>query len=380
MKKRELLKASLAVAAAMVVMTGCGNSDTAATTAGAAETTVASEETTVASEETTGGSEETSDYEPKSAEELVDEAKIVLGDYKELPRTITKTEITEDTVANELAYLALMYLPEITDRPAQLGDVANIDYTGYDGDVAFDGGTATGYDLELGSNTFIDGFEDGIVGMNIGEERDLNLKFPEEYHSEDLAGKEVVFHVKLNKLTNEEDAIVDDALAKRILGDENATLEQLSEDVKADLELQAEYDYYVNAGAEVLTQLVAISEITVDPDAAEQMHYQMTSTYKAQAEMYGFAYEDFLSYFLGMTPEELEMYAESIVKQEMVLNELIAKENLSATDEQKDMIAQMNGFADAKSLLEQIDAEAAESAFNMGAANYFLLENSVLAE
>lgn len=364
MKKNSLVKAGLAMAAAVVVMTGCGNS----------ETTTKAETATAAAAETTTA------FETKSAEELVDEAKIVLGEYTDLTRTITKTEITEDYLQRELEYLAGMYPIPVTGRPAQLGDVANIDYTGYDGDVAFEGGTASGHDLELGSGSFIDGFEDGIVGMEIGEERDLNLKFPEQYHSAELAGKEVVFKVKLNSLASAENSKVDDELAKRVMEDENATLELLKADVKKDLELQAEYDYYVNAGAEVLANLVAVSEITVDPDAVEQMFYQMETTYQAQAKMYGFTYEDFLSYFLGMTPEELELYAESIVKQEMVLKELIAKENLSATDEQKDMIARMNGFADAKALLEQIDAEAAENVFSMGAANYFLLENSVEAE
>ena len=364
MKKHNLVKSGLAMAAAVVVMTGCGNGE-AATTA-ATDTTAAAEETTA--------------YETKSAEELVDEAKIVLGDYSGLTRTVVKSEITESSVQSELEYLASLYPAAVTGRPAQLGDVANIDYTGYDGDVAFEGGTAAGYDLELGSGSFIDGFEDGIVGMEIGEERDLNLKFPDEYHSADLAGKEVVFKVKLNSLASAENSKVDDDLAKRVLEDDSATLAMLKEEVQKDLELQAEYDYYVNAGAEVLANLVAVSEITVDPDAAEQMFHQMTTTYQAQATMYGFAYEDFLSYFLGMTPDDLEMYAESIVKQEMVLNELVAKENLSATDEQKDMIAQMNGFADAEALLAQIDADAAENVFNMGAANYYLLENSIVVE
>lgn len=364
MKKHNLVKSGLAMAAAVVVMTGCGNGE-AATTA-ATDTTAAAEETTA--------------YETKSAEELVDEAKIVLGDYSGLTRTVVKSEITESSVQSELEYLASLYPAAVTGRPAQLGDVANIDYTGYDGDVAFEGGTAAGYDLELGSGSFIDGFEDGIVGMEIGEERDLNLKFPDEYHSADLAGKEVVFKVKLNSLASAENSKVDDDLAKRVLEDDSATLAMLKEEVQKDLELQAEYDYYVNAGAEVLANLVAVSEITVDPDAAEQMFHQMTTTYQAQATMYGFAYEDFLSYFLGMTPDDLEMYAESIVKQEMVLNELVAKENLSATDEQKNMIAQMNGFADAEALLAQIDADAAENVFNMGAANYYLLENSIVVE
>lgn len=360
MKKNSLVKAGLALAAAMVVMTGCGKS----------------ENTPAATTATT----EAAAYETKSAEELTDEAKIVLGDYSNLTRTVVKTEITEDYLQSELEYLADLYPIQITDRPAQLGDTANIDYVGYDGDVAFEGGTASGHDLLLGSGQFIDGFEDGIVGMEIGEERDLNLKFPEQYHSAELAGKEVVFHVKLNNLVDVENSKVDDALAKRVMGDESATLEVLKAEVQRDLELQAEYDFYVNAGAEVLMQLVANSEITVDPDAAEQMLNQMTATYQAQAEMYGFAYEDFLSYFLGMTPEDLESYATEVVKQEMALNALIEKENLSATDEQKDLVAQMNGFENAAALLEQIDEAIAQNAFNMGAANYFLLENSIVVE
>ena len=85
-------------------------------------------------------------------------------------------------------------------RPAAEGDTANIDYSGTKDGVAFDGGTAEGYDLKLGSGTFIDGFEDGVIGMNVGDEKDLNLKFPDNYGSADLAGQEVVFHVKLNQL------------------------------------------------------------------------------------------------------------------------------------------------------------------------------------
>ncbi len=365
--KKDLMKAGLALAAAVVVMTGCGNNTTETTAATAAgETTVAEEETTA--------------FESKSAEELVDEASIVLGEYMGLSRTVEKEEITDEYVEEELAYLATLYPVEVTGRAAKLGDVANIDYTGYDGDVAFEGGTAAGYDLELGSGSFIDGFEDGIVGMNIGDEKDLNLKFPDEYHSEDLAGKEVVFKVKLNKLSSAEDSKVDDDLAKRVLEDESATLDTLREEVRADLEQQADYDFYVNAGAELLQQIVENSEITADPDAVEQMHYEMKSTYEYQAAMYGLELEDFLSYFLGMTSEDLETYADFIVKQEMVLEAIIEKEGIAATDEQKDRIAKLNGYEDAATLLEVIDEETADRAFNIGAANFFLLENSVVAE
>ena len=162
MKKNMIIKTGLALAAVMVVMTGCGNKENAE----AAATTAAKEETTA--------------FETKSAEELVDEASIKLGEYKGLTRTIEKTEITEEYVQNELEYLASLYPVEVTGRPAKLGDTANIDYVGYDNGVAFEGGTAQGHNLKLGSGSFIDGFEDGIVGMEIGEDRDLNLKFPEQ--------------------------------------------------------------------------------------------------------------------------------------------------------------------------------------------------------
>lgn len=367
MKKRNLVKTGLALAAAMVVMTGCGN-NTAETTA--AETTAA--ETTAA--------EETTARETKSAEELEDEASISLAEYKGLARTIEKKEITDADVEAELEYLTSLYPAEVTGRPAQLGDVANIDYVGYDGDEAFEGGTASGYDLELGGGKFIDGFEDGIVGMNIGEERDLNLKFPEEYHSEDLAGKEVVFHVTLNSLSNADETEVDDALAKRILNDETATLEILRANVYEDLVLEAESNYYMNAGAELLTYLLENSEITVDPDAAEEQRYTMEQTYKAQAEMYGLEYEDFLNYFFGMTPEDMESYASEILKQEMVIDEIVRLENLKITDEQKELLAKMNGFTDAAEMIELYGEEGCERVFNIAAANYFLLDNSVLTE
>lgn len=360
MKKRDLVKAGLALAAAMVVVTGCGSEKEATATTAAVEETTA--------------------RETKSAEELVDEASIKLGDYKGLVRTVEKVEITDDYVASELEYLASIYPVEVTGRPAKLGDVANIDYVGYDGDVAFEGGTASGYDLTLGSGSFIEGFEDGIVGMEIGEERDLNLKFPDEYHSEDLAGKEVVFHVTLNSLANAEDSKVDDALAKRVMGDEAATLEMLREDVRSDLFIQAESEYYMNAGSELMNQLIENSEITVDPDAVEDTHNQMVETYKAQAEMFGFEYEEFLSFFLGMTPESLEEYAGEVVKQEMVLDEVVRLENLEITEEQKELMALMNGFEDAAHMLEQLGEESCNNVFSIGAANFYLLENSVLAE
>lgn len=357
MKKHNIVKAGLALAAAMVVMTGCGKD--------------AKTETTAATETV---------RETKSAEELTDEASIKLGEYKGLPITVTKAEVTEEDIDAELAYLASIHPEEVAGRPAKLGDVANIDYVGYKDGVAFSGGTADGYDLKLGSNSFIPGFEDGVVGMEIGEERDLNLTFPEQYHSEELAGADVVFHVTLNKLSSAEATKIDDALAKKVLGDDKATLELLKEDISDKLALQAETNYYMTGGAELLEQIIASSEITIDPDALEQMMYEMETSYKAQAEMFGFEYEEFLTYFYGMDASQMESYATEILKQEMIMNEIVRLENLTPTQEQKDLLAKMNGFVDAADMIAKIGEDGSSNVFGVAAANFFLLDNSVFVE
>lgn len=368
---KKMLKAGLAVAAAMAVMTGCGSETANETTA--VETTAAAE---AAGETTAAAAEEIEIPETKSVEEQQDEAEIVLGDYSELTRSIEKVLITDDYLAREMEYLRSLYPAEVTGRPAKLGDVANIDYAGYDEGVAFEGGTAEGYDLTLGSNSFIDGFEDGIVGMEIGEERDLNLTFPEQYHSEELAGKEVVFHVTLNGLSNAEETVLDDALAKRISGDDTMTLEKLEEEVRRDLEYQAEYEYYVNGGGEVLSQLVQNCEVTVDPDAVDAKYAEMVETYQAYAQMYGVTVTEYLNYFVGLSIDDIAVYAEELVKQEMVLTALIEEENLNANDEQKEVIAMLNGFESAEEMEAQVPAEIYEEAYKIGAANFFLLDNA----
>ena len=353
MKKNRIVKAALVLAAAMVFMTGCGNSKKA-------ETTV---ETTAA----------------KSAEELVDEASIKIGQYKGLSISMEKAEVTEAEIEDELAYMASLYPVQVTGRPAKLGDVANIDYAGYKDGVAFSGGTAEGYNLTLGSGQFIAGFEDGVVGMEIGEERDLNLTFPEAYHSEELAGADVVFHVTLNSLSSADEVAIDDALAKQVMGDDEATLELLKEDIRKDKMIQAEAEYYSYGGAELISQIVANSEITVDPDAVEQMYNEMFTSYTAQAEMFGFTLEELLSYFYQMTMEQFEAYAEEIVKQEMIMGEIVRLENLQITDEQKQLMAQMKGFADADAMLEALGEESCENVYKIGVANFFLLDNAVYA-
>ena len=353
---KKWMKTGLIAAAAVMAVSGCSSSG---------------EETTPETEETTA--------ETVSEAELTDEASITLGNYKGLELTASRTAVTDEDIDAQLETLRLQYPAVVEGRAAKEGDVANIDYEGTKDGVAFDGGTASGYDLTLGSGAFIEGFEDGVIGMMPGEEKDLNLTFPEDYLSEDLAGQDVVFHVTLNELKSSEGTEVDDALAQRVLGDESATLEDLRTQVSQSLESQAESSFFNAAGNELLTQVINNSEITTDPDAVEQMYQQLLTTYTAYASQYGMELSDFLSLFLGTDEEGLRTNADTLVQQEMVLDEIIAAEDLTATDEQKELQAQMNYFTSADEMVSTYGEESANQLFDMGAAYYYLIDNAVEA-
>ena len=158
-------------------------------------------------------------------------------EIKKEEAVVVTDEAVEDAIRLELEILGTEV--EVTDRPAALKDTVNIDFVGkIDGEV-FEGGSATGFDLELGSGTFIDGFEEGIVGKNIGETFDLNLKFPEDYGNEQLNGKPVVFTVKLNSITALQLPELTDELLPQI-GTTATTVEEYKAAVKAELEASNE--------------------------------------------------------------------------------------------------------------------------------------------
>lgn len=259
---------------------------------------------------------------------------VTLGEYKGLTVELEPLdEITDEAVdsavnANLLQALDDGTIPALEEGNVQIGDVANIDYEGTLDGVAFDGGTAQAYDLEIGSGRFIEGFEDGLVEMAIGEEKDLNLTFPENYHSEDLAGKEVVFHVKVNSIKRPE--LTDETAA---LLAEGSTAEEYREHVRGDLEKSAEEQRRNNATVELLNQVFANAQIDGYPtDVFEYEFALMKKYYETMAAYYGITLEDFLEMY-GTTEDALREMQRSSLSQEMVLIAVAEQEGIEIDDE-----------------------------------------------
>ena len=157
--------------------------------------------------------------------------EVTLGEYKGLEVEKTEATVSDEQVAAELDRMAQnVASTETVERAAEMGDTANIDFEGFDNGVAFEGGKGDNFDLKLGSGSFVPGFEEQVVGMTAGEEKDIDITFPEDYHAE-LAGKAVVFRVKLNKVTATNVPALDDDFAKDV--SEFETLEELKADIRA---------------------------------------------------------------------------------------------------------------------------------------------------
>ncbi len=264
---------------------------------------------------------------------------VTLGEYKGLTVVPPSTETTEEEIDSEIRLNIQLAdeLETIEGGTVQDGDTVNIDYEGKKDGEAFDGGTAKGYDLEIGSNTFIDGFEDGLIGVDAGETVDLPLTFPENYFSEDLAGQEVVFTVTVNEIRRAPE--LSDELVSRMTDGEYTDVASYREYIRSDLEATKETDRMNEIKSDLLTQIANTSGITDYPQ--EMVDYgaaNMKAYYQQQAEAYAMEFEDFLSSLLGMTEEEFDEQVEMAIKQnmqqELYLKAIAETEGIELTDEE----------------------------------------------
>lgn len=354
----------------------------------AEETEAVTEAVTEAEE--TGAGDEPETEETEAVPERPDYRAsdyVTLGEYKGLSVNLDALKVTDEDVEEEIRYDVQMAdaLETVTEGTIQEGDSANIDYEGKLNGEAFDGGTAKGYDLVIGSNSFIDGFEDGLIGVAVGETVDLPLTFPENYFSEDLAGKEVVFTVTVNEIKRVPE--LTDELANTISDGEYTDAESYRNSVREMLEESNESQKESYIKSELLTQVANISKINEYPQ--EMIDYGFNNTvsyYKDYAEEYSMEYEDFLATYMGMTEEEFNEEVTSFVQQslqqEMYLKAIAETEGMEISDDEYTAGCERYASDYGYETTEELIADYGESVIRISLLQEkvldFLMDNAVI--
>ncbi len=264
---------------------------------------------------------------------------VTLGEYKgvAVEKNVEKVtdEAVEARIQNDVERASTTQ--DVTDRAVENGDIVNLDYAGSVDGVAFEGGTAQGQSLTIGSGMFIPGFEEQMVGMNIGEERDLSVKFPEQYHADNLAGKDAVFHVKVNGIQTKVRPELDDDFAADV--SEFDTFEAYKANIVADLEKNAADRAEANLEDALVQKVVDAADCDI-PDAMIQDEITTMLREMEMRMMYqGIRFEDYLKYTgqtLDQVRENYKPEAANRVKTQLVLEAVAKAENIVPTDEDVD--------------------------------------------
>ena len=306
--------------------------------------------------------------EAKTATESDAKAGIVLGEYKNVPVTVVKPSVSDEELDARIETVLGGYATwDAVDRAAEEGDRVNIDYKGLKDGVAFEGGTAEGYNLVLGSGSFIDGFEDGLIGAAAGEQRNLNLTFPENYQSEELAGQDVVFEVT--------EAFVAENFPD--LGTVDAYKEDLRQQMLDSKQQQSDQQ----RNAELLSAIVEDSEITCATEDVDEIYDQQINYYTTMASLYGLELADYAS-VMGMDEDtfrtEVRNIAELTVKQNMVLDEVAKKEGLKVEDADRQALAEeyKDVYESVDDMIEQAGAENVDRAILSEKALQVIVDNA----
>lgn len=318
--------------------------------------------------------------------ELYVKPEVVVADYLGMEAVQNKTEATDEEVNAEIDRVRQQNSreTEVTDRPAQNGDVVNIDYEGFCDGKAFEGGKAEKASLKLGSGQFIPGFEDQIVGHSIGDEFDVNVTFPEEYHAAELAGKAVVFKVKLNGINVIELPEVDDEFAKDV--SEFDTIDEYKADLKA--KIQSRHD--ANTENEVKDQLIDKLVDKLDADIPDSMFEteveNVIRDYDTRLRMQGMSLDMYFKYTgmdLDTMRQQARPQAEKQVKVRLALEKIAELEKIEVSDE--DLNAEIKRIADSNHITEDqvkeiVGAEAVRDDMKVERALNLVREKAVLTE
>lgn len=262
--------------------------------------------------------------------------EVKLGEYKSLKGKMLDTEATDEDVENELKSMQdrNSRLVTVEDRESQMGDTCDIDFEGFVDGVAFEGGKGENYPLELGSNSFIPGFEEQVAGHKTGDEFDVNVTFPEQYEPS-LAGKDAVFKCKINEIKTKELPELDDEFAKDV--SEFDTLDELMADLKKQISERKEANAKTDYENQLIEQVVENMEVEIPECMNKQKCDEMIQDYSYRLQMQGLDLNTYLQY-LGQTMEQFrEQFmdgAKQQVKVKLALDAIVKAENIEATEEE----------------------------------------------
>ncbi len=308
--------------------------------------------------------------------------EVKLGQYKGLEAPKAEVKVTAADVNARLKEMAERNsrIVSVEDRAVKKGDIANIDFEGFLDGVPFDGGKSDSHDLEIGSGSFVPGFEDQVIGMEIGQEKDIDITFPEDYHA-DLAGKSVVFHVKLNAVKIKDVPALDDEFAKDV--SEFDTLAELKKDVKAKLIAERE-EAGRRAFEDILMQKVADGIQADIPDAMiEEQARRFVENLRMQIQSQGIPFDQYMK-MTNMDEEKLLEEARTPalgqVRMDLTIAAIVEAENLEATDEEVEAeLAKMAGQygMDVENMKKYMDAEVIREQVLRGKAVAVVADSAV---
>ena len=263
--------------------------------------------------------------------------EVELGQYKGVEVTKADTEATDADVEEELKRVQEQNsrTVAVTDRAVKDGDNTVIDFEGFVDGVAFEGGKGTDYPLTIGSHSFIDTFEEQIIGMNIGDEKEINVAFPEEYHVDDLKGKPAMFKVSVKEIKEKQLPELNDEFAQDV--SDFDTLAEYKEDVKKNLEEKKKEEAEQQKEADVIKAIVEDAKMDIHEKMIKAQAQQMVEDFAQRIQSQGISFEQYMQ-FTGSTPEmlleQVTPQAEERIKARLVLEAVVKAENIEVSDEE----------------------------------------------
>lgn len=314
---------------------------------------------------------------------------VKLGEYKGIEYTKDVAEVTDDDVQSRLDSFVngLTEKNEVKEGTVKDGDVVNIDFVGTKDGEKFDGGEAEGYELTIGSHSFIDGFEDGLIGKNIGEEVSLDLTFPEDYQNSDLAGAAVNFAVTINSVIESTTPKLTDALVKD--NTEYDTIDAYKEALRAEISADNEKQAEQSAQQSVFDKVVENCEITgYEESEVKKLVDEEFENFQKQADNYGYSLEDMMKMYGYNSEDELKEgineYVKNYLKQKMVMYAIAKKEGIKVTKEESEEklneYMENYGIKTKEEAYEYYGEEFFEVSILSGKVMDFLMENAKLVD